>query len=131
MMTWIGRCGLALVILAALSGCAGQPRPAAPVAQPVAVSAATPAAAAASATAATGTAATEFKPPSNWHARVKDGKTMYCRKDTSVGSSIATQTCLTQADLKERLWHEQRGIEEFGRMRSSMPAACAPGSVCN
>jgi len=136
---------LALVILAGLAGCAGQPHPAAPAAGAAAASgaasaaAATPAAAGAvaasgaapAATAAPAAVAAEFKPPSGWSTRVKNGETVYCRSDNSVGSRIPIQYCLTQADLKEFLWREKRGVEDVERMRLGTPTVCPSGQVCN
>lgn len=118
---------LALVALAVLSGCAAQPHPAAPIAP----SAAAPPPASASASAATGTAATEFKPPGGWLTRVKDGKTLYCRTDSTVTSRIPKYYCLTQADLKELLARQKGGVEEIERMRSRAPGMCAAGQSCN
>jgi hypothetical protein len=140
--------GLVLVILAVLAGCAGQPHPAAPaagagvasrpgptatpaVAGALAASGIAPSATAAPAAKTDGTAAAEFKPPSGWKTRVNNGKTVYCRRDTSVASRIPVQYCLTQADLREFLSREKQGVEDIDQMRAKAPSMCAAGQTCN
>jgi hypothetical protein len=145
---------LTLVMLAALTACAGQPHPPSPAAGLVAASTAAPAATAASAAAgaaaasgavpaatatptaagavaATDKGATKLKPPAGWTTRVRDGATVYCRTDTAVGSRIPIQYCLTQADMQELLWRQKKGREDLERQRLQTPTVCPNPAVCN
>jgi hypothetical protein len=141
---------LALLVLAALAGCAGQPRPTTPAAKAIPASGTDPAAAATSATAG-GVAATtaapaataasastkagkadpKFKPPSGWSTRVKNGETVYCRSDSAVGSRIPVKYCLSQGDLQDLLSRQKLSKEELERARLGKPTFCPTGAVCN
>jgi hypothetical protein len=136
------------IALAALASCAEHPSAAAPAAAAVSTSNAVPAAAAAPAAAGTVAtsgattaaanaaaakttgAATDFKPPGGWSARVMNGETVYCRKETTTGSRIPTQTCLTQPDLKELMARGQKGAEDLDRMRRGASTQCG-AATCN
>jgi len=147
---------LALVLLAALAGCAGQPRPTTPAAKAIPASGTDPAAAATSATAGgvaattaapaattasavtaasastkAGTADPKFKPPSGWSTRVKNGETVYCRSDSAVGSRIPVKYCLSQGDLQELLSRQKLSKEELERVRLGSPTVCPNSAVCN
>ena len=147
---------LALVLLAALAGCAGQPRPTTPAAKAIPASGTDPAAAATSATAGgvaattaapaattasavtaatastkAGTADPKFKPPSGWSTRVKNGETVYCRSDSAVGSRIPVKYCLSQGDLQDLLSRQKLSKEELERVRLGSPTVCPNSAVCN
>jgi hypothetical protein len=149
----IRHCRLALVVLAALAGCAAQPHPATPTAgagsapganaaaaaRPVTADGASAGSAAAAATSATAasastkaaTADTKFKPPSGWSTRVKNGETVYCRSDSAVGSRIPVHYCFSQAELQEFLWRQKHGKDELDRVMQGTPTVCPNSAVCN
>lgn len=105
---------LTLVLaVALLAGCASQPRnptaatPAAapaPAATPAQELAAAPAPQAASTTAQAEPKA--YKPPSGYRAKKLGANTVYCKKDTTLGTRFPTEFCFTEDELKEM---ERRG----------------------
>jgi hypothetical protein len=102
-----------LILLAGLAGCTSQPQVAdvkepASTSAPAATAVAAPAPATASepAAATSQTAAVEEKSdkvriPSGYKARKKDNETVYCKKETILGSRFPTDVCLTLAQLRE------------------------------
>lgn len=88
-----------LILAAAiLAGCASQPQtptPATPAAAPS--PAATPAPAATTAKAEAGA----YKPPAGYRAKKLGANTLYCKKDTLLGSRFPTEFCFSEDELKE------------------------------
>jgi hypothetical protein len=113
----------------------GAPAPAAVPAAPVAEPAATPQAPApaASAVAAPAAAASlaapvaeEFRPPSGYKKKTRDGRQVYCRSETPVGTRFPTEYCFTQTDL-ERIEKNKRSIQMDHSTRTKM---CSSGAGC-
>jgi len=111
------------------------PAPAAAAAAPVAEPAAAPPspAAAANAVAAPAAAAAaaapveeEYKPPSGYKKKIRDGTQVYCRKETQVGTRFLTEYCFTQNDL-ERIDKIKRSIQQDHSTRTKM---CTSRAVC-
>ena len=105
---------------------------AAPVAEPVAAppapAAATSAVAAPSAAAAVAApVAEEFKPPSGYKKKTRDGMQVYCRNEAPVGTRLPTEYCFTQADL-ERIEKNKRSMQLDHSTRTKM---CTTGSACS
>jgi hypothetical protein len=105
--------------------------PSAAAGQAAAASGAAAAANAAPGAKATAKAGTELKLPPGWQTRVRKGETVYCRNDTSVGSRIPIQYCLTKADMEDFLFREKKGREDLERMRLGAPTVCASSAQCN
>ena len=124
--TWV-------VAVAVLGGCASQPQTSAPPA-PVAAAEAAPAPAA-EATASSKpveqvqtsqAAAAAFKPPSGYKQKKLGANTVYCKKDTLLGSRFPTEFCFTEDELKEI---ERRG-EDMRLNKQKQSQVCAGGG-CN
>jgi hypothetical protein len=88
--------------------------------------AATPAAAAAAAPAAAAKPAEEFKPPKDYKVKTREGQTVYCRSQTTVGTRFPTEFCFTQADL-ERIEKNKKSMQHDVSMRTKM---CTTGAAC-
>jgi len=93
----------AVLILACLAGCASQPQ-----APQTKVAAATPAppAAPVQAEPAQQAAAQQgtneaFKPPGGYRMKKRGAETVYCKKDTILGSRFPEEFCYTEQQLKE------------------------------
>ena len=131
---------LSLLVLAALTATAAEPGPAPVSAAPAPTAASGPAAAgeaqpAAAATApvdgmaapqAVSGAAEPFRPPSGYRKKTRGGETVYCRKETPVGTRFPTEYCFTQADL-ERIEKNQKSIQQDHSLRTKM---CTTGAAC-
>ena len=105
--------------------------PAAAEAEPVAAPASpAPAASAVAAPAAAAPvaapAAEEFKPPSGYKKKTRDGQQVYCRNETPIGTRFPTEYCFTQADL-ERIDKNKRSIQMDHATRTKM---CSTGAAC-
>jgi len=128
------------VLLAAavslVAACASSPADApAPSAAPAPVAAAAPAAAAAPTAAAQAQpeadAATlaekKFQEAARSYRKVeKDGKTMYCKKEKPMGSTIPRMQCIAESQLRLEV---ERMDELRDRMRNS--SRCTHGSGCS
>jgi len=122
---------LATAGLVFIGGCASDPAaqktPAAPVATP-APAAATPVSAAAEARPEADAAAAlekKFQEAAKGYKVVqKDGKTLYCKKERVIGSTIPTLQCMSEAQL--RLQVEQMD-DLRQRMRNSSRCTLGPG----
>jgi invasion protein IalB len=103
--------------------------PAAPVTEPAAVSpapAANAVAAPAAAAPVAASAAEEFRPPSGYKKKTRDGRQVYCRNETPVGTRFPTEYCFTQVDL-ERMEKNKRSIQMDHSTRTKM---CSTGAGC-
>lgn len=112
---------------AALAACASQPAVDAPKAP---VQAAAPASAAPSAAASETNTATlmekRFQEAARSYKTVqKDGKTMYCKREKNIGSTIPTMNCITEAQLRNQV----ENMEEY-RERARNSSRCTHGSGC-
>lgn len=117
---------LKLVVLTVLAGCASQvpvresvqPAQGERVAQPA--SAATPVALADAKT-------EKFKVPSGYRPREKEGATVYCKKETILGSRFPKEFCFSAAQLKEleAISAEQRRQLQKGAICGTAAGACA------
>ena len=106
--------------------------PTAPVAEPAAApQAPAPAASAVDAPAAAASVAApvaeEFKPPSGYKKKTRDGRHVYCRSETPVGTRFPTEYCFTQTDL-ERIEKNKRSMQLDHATRTKM---CTTGSACS
>jgi len=106
--------------------------PAAPVAEPAAApqapapAASAVAAPAAAAPLAAAPVAEEFKPPSGYKKKTRDGRQVYCRNETPVGTRFPTEYCFTQTDL-ERIEKNKRSMQLDHSTRTKM---CSTGAAC-
>lgn len=112
---------------AALAACASQPAVDAPKAP---VQAAAPASAAPNAAASETNTATlmekRFQEAARSYKTVqKDGKTMYCKREKNIGSTIPTMNCITEAQLRNQV----ENMEEY-RERARNSSRCTHGSGC-
>jgi hypothetical protein len=117
---------LKLVVLTALAGCASQE----PVRESVQVApkAAQPANAATPVALADATTE-KFKVPSGYKSRTKDGATVYCKKETILGSRFPKEFCFSQAQLEEleAISAEQRRQLQKGQICGAASGLCAGG----
>jgi hypothetical protein len=114
----------AAVGAALLTACASQPQPA--PAQPVA----TPATAAPSSAAAEKDTASalekRFRDAARSYKTVqKDGKTLYCKREKRIGTTIPTMNCLTESELRTQV----EMTEEY-RNRARNSSRCTHGAGC-
>lgn len=116
---------LNLIALTILAGCASQEQ-AKESPQPAQV--ATHHASAAAPTAAVADAkAQKFKVPPGYKARVKEGTTVYCRKDIILGSRFPTESCYTEAQIDQLQANAAAARREMqkGQICGSATALCA------
>lgn len=123
--------GLVVSVGAALlAACASQPAAQAPASQtPAASSTATPSTAPSGA-AAEKDAATAMEKRFQEAARSykviqKDGKTMYCKREKQIGTTIPTMNCMTEAQLRNQV----ETMEEY-RQRARNSGRCTHGAGC-
>jgi len=117
---------LKLIVLTALAGCASQApvresvQPAQRAAQPA--SAATPVALADATT-------EKFKVPSGYRPRKQDGATVYCKKETILGSRFPKEFCFSAAQLQEleAISAEQRRQLQKGQICGAGTGLCTGG----
>jgi hypothetical protein len=131
------------VLLAAgvslLAACASQPADAPASSGPASVPAAAPAAAAAPVAAAAAAESPEAKPEADaaslaekkfqeaarsYRMVEKDGKTMYCKKEKPINSTIPRMQCISEAELRLQV---QQMDELRDRMRNSSRCVRGPG----
>jgi hypothetical protein len=116
-----------------LAACAAQPAPApaespAPKAASTAPSAANPSAPNSAASEKDTAAAMEkrFQDAARGYKVVqKDGKTLYCKREKLIGTTIPTMNCLTEAQLR----HQVETMEEY-RNRARNSSRCTHGAGC-
>lgn len=73
------------------------------------------------------TAAAPFVPPAGYHRRIRNGKTVFCKTETPVGTRFSRQYCFTEEEL-ERIEANRRNVQrEVDRARRNCVAA---GSYC-
>ena len=99
-----------------------EPRAAPPAPAPAASAVAAPAAAAPVAA----RVAEEFRPPSGYKKKTRDGMQVYCRNEAPVGTRLPTEYCFTQADL-ERIEKNKRSMQLDHSTRTKM---CSTGAAC-
>jgi len=112
---------------AALAACASQPASDAPAKAPTQ---AVPASAAPTAAAAESDTASALEKRFQEAARSyktvqKDGKTLYCKREKVIGTTIPTMNCITEAQLR----NEVENMEEY-RNRARNSARCTTGVGC-
>ena len=113
----------ALVFVIALTaGCASQP--AAPTAPATAAVAAAAKPAAPATADATGKAVVTAKVPSGYSAKTRNGETVYCKKVARIGSTLATETCMTAAQAEELARRTEWERQEFRKNQ----AVCGTGN---
>ena len=71
--------------------------------------------------------ATEFKAPSGYKVKMRDDETVYCRKQSVLGSRFPEEYCFTQAQLED-LERRKRSIQQDTAQRQRM---CTTGSACS
>jgi hypothetical protein len=119
------------ICVALLSACASQPAATeAPVAKapaPVAAAAATPAPAAQTESDTAAALEKKFQDAARGYKVVeRDGKTLYCKREKVIGSTIPTMQCLTESQLRNQVENMDEMRE---RMRSS--SKCTLGRGCS
>jgi len=114
---------------AALAACASQPAAdAAPAKTPAQAAAPTSTASNAAVTEADTASAMEkrFQEAARSYKTVqKDGKTMYCKREKLIGTTIPTMNCITEAQLR----NEVENMEEY-RSRARNASKCTHGAGC-
>jgi hypothetical protein len=123
-------CSLILAAaVVSVMGCAAQPSaPGAPAARPANTAAIPPVSPADEArTEADAASALEKKfqeAAKGYKVVQKDGKTMYCKREKVIGSTIPTMQCITESQLRNQV----ETMEELrGRMRNSGRCTLGPG----
>jgi hypothetical protein len=122
---------LVLTVIAVVAGCASQPET---TTAPAPVIAAAPAVAPAPAAAPTsvqpaqsaGDEQTVFKPPPGYRLRKQGATTVYCKKETILGSRFPEEFCFTEEQLKDVV---RRG-EEQGRDAAKHARVCSSAGNC-
>lgn len=77
--------------------------------------------------AATPSSGSDFNPPAGYQKRSFEGRTVYCRSETPVGTRFPKRYCLTQDQL-ERIEANRRNVQrEVDRARRNCVAG---GSYC-
>lgn len=59
----------------------------------------------------------EYKPPPGYKTRHRGDKTIYCRKETEIGSRFAVTKCFSKEQLEVELERIAASKEEFERSR--------------
>jgi Skp family chaperone for outer membrane proteins len=121
------RCSV-LAVAVALAACASAPpaAPAAATAPATASKTASPVAAPSEAEAATQLEKKFQEAARSYKVVEKDGKTMYCKKEKVIGSTIPTLQCLSEAQLRLQ-------VEQMDQMRDRMRntgGRCTGGVGC-
>ena len=120
---------LATAGISFMVGCASQPAaekaPAAPVAASAAPAPVSPTAEARPEADAAAQLEKKFQEAAKGYKVVqKDGKTMYCKKEKVIGSTIPTLQCMTEAQLRLQV-EQMEDLRE--RMRSGSRCTLGPG----
>ena len=85
---------------------------------------AAPATAEAAKAAETGTE--PFVPPPGFKTKKQGNMTLYCKKDTTVGTRFKTEKCFSEDQIREYLLALEIQKRDIDRIRST----CATGAVC-
>jgi hypothetical protein len=104
---------------ALLAGCASAPASTATPA-PAAKPAPAPGAASAEATSAAGLEKRFQDAARSYHVVQKDGKTMYCKREKPMGSTIPKLQCITEAQLRT----EVENADEYRQRARNKPGGC-------
>ena len=121
---------IAVTTLAALSGCAETPTPAAPAAVPVAAAKpATPAPASATNPAATvpGGVSAELYAKAReqgYRSKVVKGRTLFCRNEAPIGSRLTKEACVSADELAESVRQAELVRDQMRRGNTCGTAAC-------
>jgi hypothetical protein len=123
-------CSLILAAaVASVMGCAAQPAatgaPVAPPANTAAIPPVSPADEARTEADAASALEKKFQEAAKGYKVVqKDGKTMYCKREKVIGTTIPTMQCITESQLRNQV----ETMEELrGRMRNSGRCTLGPG----
>jgi len=116
---------LMLVALAMVGGCAAQPQPR-DTSHDTKTAAAAPAPAASTSPAPSQDGTKEaFKVPSGYRPKVVGATTVYCRRETPLGSRFSQQVCYTQDELEEI----QRRAADVRQDKNRASGLCG-GDIC-
>jgi hypothetical protein len=111
---------------AMLSACASQPQPAtAPAAKPAPPAASKPSSAVTEADTATAMEKRFQDAARSYKVVQKDGKTLYCKREKQIGTTIPTMNCMTESQLRNQV----ETMEEY-RQRARNAARCTHGAGC-
>jgi len=113
---------------ALLTACASQPAasPPAPAASPASTApASAPNSVAAEADTATAMEKRFQDAARSYKVVQKDGKTLYCKREKKIGTTIPTMNCMTEAQLRNQV----ETMEEY-RSRARNSSRCTHGSGC-
>jgi hypothetical protein len=67
----------------------------------------------------------ELKPPPGFRARKRGDVTVYCRKETPLGSRFPAEKCCDQAGLRELRLAELERTEVLERMKACITGSCS------
>lgn len=73
------------------------------------------------------TAEADDAPPKGYRVKVRDGETVYCRKEKVLGSRLPEEFCFNRLELK-LLEERRRSIQQEMIQRQQM---CTTGSACS
>jgi hypothetical protein len=111
---------------AMLTACASQPQPTtAPAAKPATPAAGKPSSAATEADTATAMEKRFQDAARSYKVVQKDGKTLYCKREKQIGTTIPTMNCMTESQLRNQV----ETMEEY-RQRARNAARCTHGAGC-
>ena len=68
----------------------------------------------------------EFKVPPSYKPRLRDGETVYCRKEGEKGTRFMKTSCYTLAELRYKLEAEKAAADDLTRRAR----VCGTGSAC-
>lgn len=68
----------------------------------------------------------EWSPPNGYRVKVRDGETVYCRKQQVLGTRFPEEFCFTRAKLED-LEQRRRSIQNDVAQRQQM---CTTGTAC-
>jgi len=69
----------------------------------------------------------EYTPPSGYRVKVRDGETVYCRKEQVLGTRFPQEFCFSRLELKE-IERRKRSMQDDVAQRQRM---CTTGSACS
>jgi hypothetical protein len=61
----------------------------------------------------------EFKPPKSYRVRQRGSETVYCKKDRTIGSRLATEKCYNEAQLRDHLLVVEQELRTLEQHRSA------------
>ena len=68
----------------------------------------------------------EFKPPLGFQTKKRGELTLYCKKETSVGTRFKTEKCYSEDEVRDYVIAQQENKREIDRIRNT----CGGGSAC-